>query len=87
MATKRENLLNPNSCWNKAELDEPVFILRSTDFIAPTIVTLWTVQYVSDKGGWLRMTDAQKQKFEDALRVAEAMRNYKKNLIDDDIPF
>jgi hypothetical protein len=31
MATKRENIDDPNSCWNKARDDEQVFILLGRD--------------------------------------------------------
>ena len=39
--TKTENIDNPNSCWNKAAGDEPVFVLRANDPIAPAVVRLW----------------------------------------------
>lgn len=29
--TKRENIEDPNSCWNKAECDEEVFVLLARD--------------------------------------------------------
>jgi len=41
MATKRENLEDPNSCWSKAVDDEPVFILRAHDQFAPIVVRFW----------------------------------------------
>jgi hypothetical protein len=41
MSTKQENLDSAVSCWNKAEADEPVFILRAKDPIAPMVVRIW----------------------------------------------
>lgn len=41
MATKRDEMANPAGCWNKADLDEPVFILRAQDYFAPGVVRAW----------------------------------------------
>lgn len=87
MSTKLENILNPNSCWNKATHDEPVFVLRSTDYQAPAAVIAWANRYVMDKGGWVNMSEAQRTKYFDALAVAQAMRDFNSKIIDDDIPF
>ena len=43
MSTKQENLDNPDSCLNKADADEPVFILRAKDPIAPVVVDFWAM--------------------------------------------
>ena len=39
--TKKELREDPSSCWNKAADDEPLFILRAQDMIAPTLVRDW----------------------------------------------
>lgn len=39
--SKVRNLLQPDSCWNRAELNEPVFVLRGKDALAPAVVRLW----------------------------------------------
>jgi hypothetical protein len=39
--TKREMLDDPNSCLNKAADDEPIFVLRAKDLIAPAVVGYW----------------------------------------------
>jgi hypothetical protein len=39
--TKKEELENPNSCLNKAADDEPVFVIRAQDSLAPVIVRRW----------------------------------------------
>lgn len=94
VSTKTDNIINPNSCWNQAAPDEPVFILRANDELAPDTIIQWANQYRLRKGDWLRMTVEQRQKFENALKVAEAMRTYKAMKsrtpgapLDDDIPF
>jgi hypothetical protein len=38
---KRDEIANPNSCLNKAADDEPVFVLRGRDALAPEIVRDW----------------------------------------------
>lgn len=32
---------DPNSCWNKAGEDEPVFVLRAKDPIARHVILIW----------------------------------------------
>jgi hypothetical protein len=39
--TKKENIENRFSCLNKADLDEPIFVLRGQDKLAPVAVRLW----------------------------------------------
>lgn len=38
---KREELAKSSSCLNRAEADEPVFVLRANDPIAPMVVRIW----------------------------------------------
>lgn len=38
---KSDELSNMNSCLNKAYQDEPIFVLRAKDPIAPMIIHLW----------------------------------------------
>jgi len=42
---KRDELTNPNSCINKAEDDEPVFVLRANDELAAETVEVWATMY------------------------------------------
>ena len=37
MATKRRG----DSCYDKADLDEPIFVLRAKDKLAPNVVRDW----------------------------------------------
>jgi len=41
MSTKAENLIHRESCLNKAQFDEPLFILRAKDPLAAQTVRLW----------------------------------------------
>lgn len=41
---KRDEIEQPNSCLNKAAEDEPVFVLRAKDPIAPAAVEEWARQ-------------------------------------------
>ena len=34
---------NIHSCFNKAEDDEPIFVLRSKDKLAPLVIEFWMV--------------------------------------------
>ena len=87
MSTKVENILNPNSCWNRAADDEPVFIIRANDDTAPATVTTWAVRYMQSKGGYASLTLVQREKYHEALQVAEAMRQWRIKKDEDDIPF
>jgi len=80
--TKTENILSPQSCWNRAENDEPIFVLRSTDPAAPDIVRTWAALYKHRTG--LRDSDSL-QKYNDALNVAAAMEKFYSSY--EDIPF
>ena len=39
--TKRENIDNPDSCWNKAKDDDIVFILKDTDETMAATIRFW----------------------------------------------
>lgn len=38
---KNQELATPSSCLNKAADDEPIFVLRANDPIAPAVVRFW----------------------------------------------
>ena len=44
MATKATEQLQPDSVWNKAGDDEPLFILRATDVLAVPLINIWISQ-------------------------------------------
>ena len=45
MGLKREELSNPFGCLGKAADDEPIFVLRGQDLLAPTLVRQWARHY------------------------------------------
>lgn len=73
--TKQENIDDPNSCWNKAEPDEPIFILRANDMAAPELVLWWASGYITRKCH--RLTEEVWAKYRDALSIADKMKNWK----------
>lgn len=70
---KRDELKGP-SCLTAAEDDEPIFVLKSTDDLAPGIVREWARQYRASKeaqvGGW---TPKQQAKYEEACLLSTKM--------------
>jgi len=74
---KRDELANPESCINKAADDEPVFVLRANDENAPAIVTEWCREYIVSKGGWSKLTEEQRKKYNEAMHLASDMRIWK----------
>lgn len=71
---KRHEVANPESCLNKADDNEPVFVLRANDPLAPSIVSAWARDYIVEKGGWSNMSDNQKKKYTEAMDLAGHMR-------------
>ena len=65
MATKRQMMDDPNSCWNKAADDEHVFLLRSTDKLAAHVVRDWAI--LAEEAG------TSKEKVDEAMEVAAQM--------------
>lgn len=78
MSTKAETIRNPDSCLNRAEFDEPVFVLRASDPCAALVVEQWAHLYQHQKAisQGDRLTQDQHAKFEDALDVAARMRTW-----------
>lgn len=76
---KIEELTNPDSCLNKADLSEPLFVLRANDPQAPALLRRWAVEYRERKereGHW----DARCQiKWEGAVTDAFKMEEWRKN--------
>lgn len=71
---KRDELSDAGSCLNKAEDNEPLFVLRANDPLAPAIVSMWARDYIVEKGGWGNMSDNQKKKYTEAMDCAGHMR-------------
>lgn len=77
---KAKELSTPTSCLNNAADDEPIFVLKSTDELAPEIVRNWAQRYrVSKHENQGSMTPKQWAKYEEALALANEMENWKRN--------
>lgn len=83
---KRDEISNEKSCLNQAGDLEPLFVLRANDELAPVVVDAWCFQYKMQKGGFERMTPAQKAKYQEARELARQMRIWKGTDITEDKP-
>lgn len=71
--TKQELIDDPNSCWNKAADDEPLFVLRAKDLLAPKAVKRWAEMALRSNHEQCKCTDA--------MLVAYEMEDwYRKNV-------
>lgn len=83
---KKLEVRDPNSCLNKAERDEPIFVLRANDELAPEIVREWADVYIDSKRRRNRdreMTQAQIDKYNEALTLADQMEEWKRQQSND----
>lgn len=71
---KRDELSNPNSCLNKAEPDEIVFVLRAKDESAPVAIQAW-INHRLETG----KNFAHDQKILDAQECIQMMQEYRFN--------
>ena len=76
---KRLELIGP-SCLTSAADDEPIFVLKSTDELAPSIVRDWAQRYRIQKtwhgNDW---TEKQQDKYYEALALADKMEVWRDN--------
>lgn len=77
MGTRQQELENPQSCFNKAAPDEPLFVLRANDELAPETLREWAWDYKTQKKRASRYGPEQQKKFEEALALAAAMNQWK----------
>jgi hypothetical protein len=72
---KKDELSNPNSCLNRAASDEPIFVLRANDPVAPSIVRDWASRYLEAKMNVQQgvTTDNQLKKYHEAFDSAKQM--------------
>lgn len=66
MAIKAKEMTDPNSCLNRSDPEEPLFILRGQDIRAPGIVRVWAVEFATRHG-------FDHPKYVEAIKVADAM--------------
>jgi len=64
MATKKDGV----ACYDKAGDEEPLFVLRSTDKLAPEIVREWAYRAMA--------AGTPMEKVDEARRTADAMENW-----------
>lgn len=74
---RKYEISNPNSCLNKAEDDEPIFVLRANDELAPALVRQWATWYKNTKQDLGEFTPEREKKYREALDLAEMMRRWK----------
>lgn len=68
---KRDELMNPDSCLNRAGDDEPLFVIRAKDELSSTMVRQWAESAA--------MTNAHEpEKIQEARMLAESMENWRK---------
>ena len=73
--SKTEELVNPNSCFNKAAADEPIFVLRGKDERAAVVIRFWCHERIAV--GKNQPGDPQ---ITEALALADAMETYQRIL-------
>lgn len=68
---KLKEISEPTSCLNRALDDEPIFVLKSTDELAGSIVRTWAIMYFKQKSAQpMGMTPKQRAKYEEAMALA-----------------
>jgi len=71
---KSKEIAGP-SCLTRADDDEPLFVLRANDDLAPDIVRRWANLYISSKG--VLASTQQIAKFAEAMMLATEMEKWK----------
>jgi hypothetical protein len=61
--------LKPDKCYEKAAPDEPVFVLRAQDVLAPSVIRFW-----ADMAG---VRGVARAKIEEAYALANQMEQYR----------
>ena len=78
---KRDEVIGP-SCLTSAADDEPIFVLKSTDELAPQLVRDWASRYRLQKTGLastcVGMTGKQIGKYQEALMLADKMDDWRR---------
>jgi hypothetical protein len=72
---KSQEISDPRSCLNKAADDEPVFVLRAHDVIAPVIVDEWANMAES--------MGTPREKVTEARVLASIMRSWRDRKVPD----
>ena len=68
---KQQEIENPESCLNRAEDDEPLFVIRAKDKVSASAVRTWAE--------WAQMTGVHEpEKIQEARDIAEDMENWRR---------
>jgi hypothetical protein len=70
---KKHEIADPKSCLNKAAADEPVFVLRAKDPLAPDIIRLWAAEAQGVH---------EVEKCTEANQIADDMESWRKANVD-----
>jgi hypothetical protein len=82
MALKRDELINPEGCLNRAANDEPIFVLRANDELAASVVRVWAQYYYARKVALHGdLTTKQRKKYDEALQLAQQMDDWRRSEI------
>lgn len=74
--TKRENIDDPNSCWNKAADDEILFILRDKDLTFIPVLLFWVHMRI-----FMDIDLATSPKLTGALEIVDKVREKRRKVI------
>ena len=83
---KIDELADPRSCLNHAADNEPLFVLRANDELAPLVVAWWADRYAATKGGYPTMTPLQRAKCDEAAALARQMIEWKRDQLNPQPP-
>ena len=70
MGTKLSELTDPQSCFNKAGENEPIFVIRGNDILGAHIVEEWANLAASLKVH-------EPEKISEAMQLAQSMRDWR----------
>ena len=71
MTAKEKELVR--SLFSKESLDEPMFVLRASDKLAPALVREWARQFAVHEMARINGNSFYQKKFREALALADAM--------------
>ena len=74
---KHAEMDNVYSCLNKAADDEPIFVLRANDELAPMAVRTWASAYRKAKLDAGELTPERENKYRDAMQLANQMEAWR----------
>jgi len=83
---KENEISIPTSCLNKAADDEPIFVLKSTDELAPATVRQWAVWYRQSKQAADEWTSEREAKYREAMQLAAQMEEWRALKVDGRLP-